>query len=169
VTTGVSVGGALSTLLGASASSHIYDSYEKALGVANATDSVYAVSAYSPITDLDHADGVYEWRVGTQHYNGKPVNETDEVPAVALELGSHQLPGREHLDPLVRQPGHFTWAGFLNHVGRSKGLLAFDGFNREHPENVEFGNATTNAQHFTLFSVRHATGNPKAELTSDLP
>jgi BD-FAE len=212
VTTGVSAGGALSTLLGASAGSHMYDSYEQGLGAANASDSVYAVSAYSPITDLDHADGEYEWTFGAQDYNGKLVNQTlsKELRAefatyeASLDLtstGFGRLTAANYANYLVKtvlepsatkylrslsssarksylaenpwihwSDNHatFTWAGFLNHVGRSKDLPAFDGFTLEHPENIEFGNATTNARHFTLFSLRHATGNSKAELASDL-
>ncbi len=213
ISTGVSAGGALSTLLGASVGSHMYDAYQNALGAAQASDSVYAVSAYSPITDLDHADGAYEWTFGTQDYSGKLVNQTlsrelrteFSTYEASLDLTSSDF-GRltaatyanymvktvlepsatKYLRSLsssarksylaantcIRWSGNhatFTWAGFLNHVGRSKDLPAFDRFTFEHPENIEFGNTTTNARHFTLFSLRHATGNSKAELPSDLP
>jgi hypothetical protein len=64
----------------------------------------------------------------------------------------------------------FTWAKFLDHVGtRLKSIPAFDGFTVANAENIEFGDETTNARHFTLYSLRHATGNPKAQLASDLP
>ena len=167
VTSGVSAGGALSTLLGASAGSSMYDSYEQALGAASASDSVYAVSAYSPITDLDHADGAYEWTFGTQDYNGEPVNQTlsKELRAefatyeASLDLSSGsfgRLTAANYATYLVKtllepsatnyrrslsssarrsylaentwiQWSHsqatFTWAGFLNHVGRTGSTL----------------------------------------------
>jgi hypothetical protein len=50
-----------------------------------------------------------------------------------------------------------------------KGVPAFDTFDLTAAENIEFGDATTNARHFTLYSLRHATGNPDARLASDLP
>ena len=64
----------------------------------------------------------------------------------------------------------FTWPKFLDHVGsRLKGIPAFDGFTVANAENIEFGDETVNARHFTLYSLRHATGNPAAQLASDLP
>jgi hypothetical protein len=64
----------------------------------------------------------------------------------------------------------FTWDKFLAHVGsRSKGVPAFDAFDLSATENSVFGDATHNARHFTLYSLRHATGNPSAQLASDLP
>lgn len=61
VSNGTSAGGALSALLGATGNSADYEPYLKALGAAPARDDIFAVSAYCPITDLDHADAAYEW------------------------------------------------------------------------------------------------------------
>ncbi|WP_280244621.1 subtype B tannase [Nocardia abscessus] len=64
----------------------------------------------------------------------------------------------------------FTWPNFLAHVGeRKKGVPAFDAFDLSSGENNEFGGGTVKARHFTLFSLRHATGDPGAQLASDLP
>ncbi|WP_280309319.1 subtype B tannase [Nocardia abscessus] len=64
----------------------------------------------------------------------------------------------------------FTWPNFLAHVGeRKKGVPAFDAFDLSSGENNEFGGGTVKARHFTLFSLRHATGDPGAQLDSDLP
>jgi hypothetical protein len=64
----------------------------------------------------------------------------------------------------------FTWDKFLEHIGtRSKGVPAFDAFNLSATENSVYGDATHNARHFTLYSLRHATGDPSAQLASDLP
>jgi hypothetical protein len=64
ISNGTSAGGALSALLGASGNNADYEPYLKALGAAEARDDVFAVSAYCPITDLDHADMAYEWVFG---------------------------------------------------------------------------------------------------------
>ncbi|MFE7746749.1 subtype B tannase [Nocardia sp. NPDC057455] len=64
----------------------------------------------------------------------------------------------------------FAWPDFLAHVGaRKKGVPAFDAFDLSSAENNEFGGGTVEARHFTLFSLRHATGDPAAQLDSDLP
>ncbi|MBV9447018.1 MAG: hypothetical protein JO345_14135 [Streptosporangiaceae bacterium] len=64
----------------------------------------------------------------------------------------------------------FTWDKFLDHVGsRSKSVPAFDAFDLSATENSVYGDATSNARHFTLYSLRHATGNSSAQLPSDLP
>jgi hypothetical protein len=64
----------------------------------------------------------------------------------------------------------FSWDRFLAHVGsRSKGVPAFDAFDLSATENSVYGDATANARHFTPYSLRHATGNARAQLASDLP
>ncbi|BAC69254.1 putative secreted protein [Streptomyces avermitilis MA-4680 = NBRC 14893] len=63
----------------------------------------------------------------------------------------------------------FTWADFLTHVGaRKKDTPAFDAFDLSAGENNEFGTGTTQARHFTLYSLRHEKGG-SARLDSDLP
>ncbi|PWI16262.1 Tat pathway signal sequence domain protein [Streptomyces sp. Act143] len=64
VSAGTSAGGALSSLLGASGDSGLYDTYLKEIGAADASDAIFAVGAWCPITDLEHADGAYEWNWG---------------------------------------------------------------------------------------------------------
>ncbi|MFI1566366.1 subtype B tannase [Streptomyces sp. NPDC020490] len=64
VSAGTSAGGALSALLGASGDSPAYAEYLEELGAADASDAVFAVGAWCPITDLEHADGAYEWNWG---------------------------------------------------------------------------------------------------------
>jgi hypothetical protein len=63
----------------------------------------------------------------------------------------------------------FTFPTFVQHVGRSKDVPAFDNLNLTAAGNIEFGNETTNARHFTLYSLRRATGNSSAQLDGDLP
>lgn len=71
VSSGTSAGGALSALLGASGDSPLYTRHLKEIGAADASDAIFATGAWCPITDLEHADGAYEW-------NGAP---TPRVPA----------------------------------------------------------------------------------------
>lgn len=64
VSAGTSAGGALSSLLGASGDSGLYAPYLAELGAADASDAIFATGAWCPITDLEHADGAYEWNWG---------------------------------------------------------------------------------------------------------
>ncbi|WP_406466323.1 Tat pathway signal sequence domain protein [Streptomyces sp. NBC_00111] len=62
----------------------------------------------------------------------------------------------------------FTWEGFLGHVGaRKKDAPAFDPFDLSSGENNLFGEGTTRARHFTLYSLRHEQG-AGARLDGDL-
>jgi hypothetical protein len=62
----------------------------------------------------------------------------------------------------------FAFEDYVTHVGRMKGLPAFDDFDMRQPEPNLFGNRTTEARHFTSFSLRQASGNKSAEIDSDL-
>jgi hypothetical protein len=75
ISTGVSAGGALSALLGASGGSHMYDEYLKEIGAAEEDDRIYASACFCPITDLDHADGAYEWMYGATPTKSGLVNQ----------------------------------------------------------------------------------------------
>ncbi len=70
ISNGTSAGGAMSTLLGATGNHPDYEPYLKALGAANASDNIFAVSAYCPIINLENADMAYEWQFNKIHdYN----------------------------------------------------------------------------------------------------
>lgn len=62
---GGSAGGAMSSLLGASGNSSLYNGNLASIGAAYANDNVYGTIAYSPITNLDHADMAYEEEYGS--------------------------------------------------------------------------------------------------------
>lgn len=81
ISNGTSAGGALSALLGATGNSAEYEAYLDDLGAANATDDVFAVSAFCPITNLDHADMAYEWQFN---------DDTDKLDSSQVEV-SNQL------------------------------------------------------------------------------
>ncbi|MFF4659411.1 subtype B tannase [Streptomyces sp. NPDC001381] len=77
VSAGTSAGGALSALLGASGDSPLYDKPLKELGAADASDAIFATGAWCPITDLEHADGAYEWNWGANATgSGSKVDQT---------------------------------------------------------------------------------------------
>ena len=62
ISSGVSAGGAVSSLLGTTGNSTEYDGYLREMGaVMDETDDVFATQAYCPITDLEHAPLAYEW------------------------------------------------------------------------------------------------------------
>lgn len=56
-----SAGWAMSVLLWATANNPDYDKYLEEIWAADATDDLFAISAYCPITNLDNADMAYEW------------------------------------------------------------------------------------------------------------
>jgi len=62
ISNGTSAGGAMSALLGATGNNPDYLSYLEALGAANTSDDIFAVSAYCPIINLENADQAYEWQ-----------------------------------------------------------------------------------------------------------
>jgi hypothetical protein len=62
----------------------------------------------------------------------------------------------------------FSFADYVAHVGRMKGLPAFDDLDMKQPETILFGNRTTDARHFTNFSLRQTTSDKSARMDSDL-
>lgn len=89
ISNGTSAGGAMSTLLGATGNHPDYEPFLKALGAANATDDIFAVSAYCPITNLENADKAYEWQLNKIHsfnFRGKSGSLAAEAIKVSDEL-----------------------------------------------------------------------------------
>lgn len=75
ISNGTSAGGAMSSLLGATANHPDYEPLLKDLGAANGTDNIFAVSAYCPIINLENADMAYEWQLNKIHaYKGRGGN-----------------------------------------------------------------------------------------------
>jgi hypothetical protein len=213
VSTGVSAGGALSALLGASGNSPLYHPYLKEIGAADADDAIFASADFCPIADLEHADMAYEWMYGTvpgrsglenqglsgqlrdafatyqaslklQGRNGFGALTADNYARYLLETYLFPSANR-YLRSLAEEKrnqylannkwitwsakgAEFSFADYLAHVGRMKGLPAFDDFDMRQPEPNEFGNKTTDSRHFTDYSLRHATGNPNARIDADL-
>ncbi len=94
ISNGTSAGGAMSTLLGATGNSVDYEPYFIELGAADASDDIFAVSAYCPITNLDNADAAYEWQFnGVNEYAGRSFGSepgkqqlTSEQIAISAQL-----------------------------------------------------------------------------------
>lgn len=72
VSTGVSAGGAMSSMLGCTGNKAEYLPMLQEAGAAmDVTDDVFAAQCYCPIIDLDHADAGYEWMFdGVTYYKG---------------------------------------------------------------------------------------------------
>ncbi len=213
ISTGVSAGGALSALLGASGNSDLYDAYFKELGAADEDDSIYASADFCPITDLEHADMAYEWEFGATPVNSELVDQdlSQQLKSAFTEYqASLQLEGENGFGTLTADnygeylvqtylipsankyllaladeereayladhrwitssdnSATFTFEDYLAYKGRMKGLPAFDAFDLSAGENSLFGNETTNARHFTNFSLRQASGDQNAEIDDDL-
>lgn len=97
ISNGTSAGGALSALLGASGDSKDFAAYFQQLGAAEASDRIFAVSAYCPITNLEHADSAYEWefnglneyrRMDMSRLNASSYNDRSQAAAKATIEGS---------------------------------------------------------------------------------
>jgi len=213
VSTGVSAGGALSALLGASGKSRLFDSYLKEIGAAEGDDGIFGSACFCPITDLDHADAAYEWMYGASPTRSGLVDQelSKQLKAQFAEyqasldlkgrggfgtitadnygtylLQTYMIPSADKFlralsddkrkDYLAKNPwirwadggASFSFADYVAHVGRMKGLPAFDDFELKQPEPNEFGSKTVDSRHFTAFSLRHATGDPSADLDPGL-
>jgi alpha/beta hydrolase fold len=78
VSNGTSAGGALSALLGASGNHVDFERELQAMGAARQRDDIFAVSAYCPITNLEHADSAYEWQfAGITEYRNVAITMLD--------------------------------------------------------------------------------------------
>ena len=213
IASGISGGGALSTLLGVSGDSPLYDAYLEEIGAANVSDNIFASAPYCPITDLDHADMAYEWEFGTTTLGSELVNQSiseqlkDDFSVYQASLNLQGINGygtitaenygdylvetylipsaNEYLNALSNEDretylsertwinwsdnsASFSFEDFVPYIGRLKNLPAFDAFDLSAWENSLFGNSTTSARHFTNFSLQYDTGDPSAEIDSEL-
>ena len=79
ISDGLSAGGALSSLLGATGNAKEYEPYLKEVGACEERDDIFASAVYCPITDLEHADMPYEWIFnGVNTYHMGPAREMDK-------------------------------------------------------------------------------------------
>ena len=87
ITDGTSAGGAMSSLLGSSGNSPMFDPYLKAMGAAPERDDVFASVCYCPIVDLEHADMTYEWlyactNTGIRNLSPEQIRVSEELKAL---------------------------------------------------------------------------------------
>ena len=79
ISDGLSAGGALSSLLGATGNAKEYEPYLEAIGAEKERDDIFASVVYCPITNLENADMPYEWIFnGVNTYHLGPAREMDE-------------------------------------------------------------------------------------------
>jgi hypothetical protein len=214
ISSGCSAGGGLSSLLGASGSSHLYDSYLKEIGAADWDDSIFGCAAYSPVADLDHADLSFEYVQGevplstgkladqglskqlktlfSQYQaslNLKGKNNFGTITAdnydkyllqyYLIPSANKYLKGltdekrKEYLEKhkwikWSNNGATFTFSDFVATTQRIKGVPAFDDLELTSPETILFGNKTTDARHFTNFTLQQATSDKNAKIDSEL-
>ena len=205
---------------GTSGNAREYAPYLRALGAANATDDVFAVSAYCPITNLEHADAAYEWQFngvndyekidismldyrvqrktvrGTQtaeqirlsdglkslfsaYVNSLKLKNAQGVPMTLDNNGNGNF--KAQIESMLAQSvqkaldegkdlSDQTWltiengkvkaadfSAYAKFVGRQKTAPAFDGVDLSTGENNLFGDAQTQAKHFTAFGAQNST------------
>ena len=126
ISNGTSAGGAMSALLGASGNSPDYAAALQALGAADARDDIFAVSAYCPITNLEHADSAYEWLFnGVNEYKKIDISMLDfqvQRKEVAGSLGAEQI--RLSADLKAQFPAYLNSLALRSPQGQP---LALDG------------------------------------------
>ncbi len=118
ISDGLSAGGALSSLLGATGNAKEYEPYLKAIGAADERDDIFASVVYCPITDLDHADMPYEWIFnGVNTYHMGPAREMNEAQKKASDELKAMFP--EYLNSLglkgytLDESGNGTFRTFI--------------------------------------------------------
>ena len=156
ISSGTSAGGAISSLLGATGNSSDYDEWLNELGAASASDDIFASMCYCPITNLDNADGAYEWTFGS----GSDASETLAANFITYLNGLN-------LGYTLNSDGTGTFADYLESLGislstygatRDKSQIpAFDRLDLSSAENIEFGNA-----HFTDYGYNNNTASSNA-------
>ncbi|MFF5183766.1 subtype B tannase [Streptomyces sp. NPDC000345] len=140
VSSGVSAGGALSALLGASGDSPLYHPYLEEIGAADASDAIFASGDWCPITDLEHADAAYEWNWGTNPLaSGASVDPavsadlraqyTEYLAALRLRARGYGTLTARNLDTYILetflQPSATTYLAALPDAARAAYLAAY--------------------------------------------
>ena len=119
ISNGTSAGGAMSALLGASGNNPDYEKNLAELGAASGKDNIFAVSAYCPITNLDHADTAYEWQFyGHNTYTSgfSPNSSGNSIKSLTNE----QITASKELNQLF--PEYLNNLGLKDEKGKSLSL-----------------------------------------------
>ena len=91
MSSGGSAGGALSSLLAASGNHPDYAPYLEDIGAAEEEDNIFAAAGFSPIVNLEHADGAYEWEMGPIPVAGPAAGPIKIVPGLVDQALSKSL------------------------------------------------------------------------------
>lgn len=120
ISNGTSAGGALSALLGASGDHTDYlPALQQAGAIMNASDAVFATSAYCPITNLENADMAYEW----QFYG---VNDYQAMSITMLDYHMERTYTNKHLTDVQQGYSAKLKTMFPNYIN-TLGLIGHDG------------------------------------------
>ncbi|MFC6275863.1 subtype B tannase [Levilactobacillus tangyuanensis] len=113
VVNGTSAGGAAAALLGASGDADFFETPLQELGAAPGTDAVFAVSAYCPVMNLEHADDAYEWQFhGISDWTERSFKLVDDQPQITNR--SSHLSGEEQRWSSERQQAFVGYVNGLN-------------------------------------------------------
>ena len=126
ISNGTSAGGALSILLGASITDGDDRKQFEIMGAADARDDIYAVSAYCPISILEHADAAYEWEFnGVHDYEKMDISMLDYKVERKLVKGTLDAAEQRVSDELKAQfPAYVNSLGLKNAQGEPLALNA---------------------------------------------
>lgn len=126
ISNGTSAGGALSILLGASITDGDDRKQFEIMGAADARDDIYAVSAYCPISILEHADAAYEWEFnGVHDYEKMDITMLDYKVERKLVKGTLDAAEQRVSDELKAQfPAYVNSLGLKNAQGEPLTLNA---------------------------------------------
>ena len=91
MSSGGSAGGALSSLLASSGNAPEYKPYLKAIGAADEADNIYAAVGFSPIINLENADGAYEFEMGSNPVSGPATGPIHVKPGMVDQELSKEL------------------------------------------------------------------------------
>ena len=121
ISNGTSAGGALSVLLGAGVTDGDDRKLFEIMGAADARDDIYAVSAYCPISILEHADAAYEWEFnGVNDYEKMDITMLDYKVERKLVKGTLDTAEQRVSDELKAQfPAYVNSLGLKNARGEA--------------------------------------------------
>lgn len=131
ISDGLSAGGALSSLLGATGNAKEYEPYLKEIGAEEERDDIFASVVYCPITNLENADMPYEWIFnGVNTYHLGPAREMDENMQAASEALKKAFPA--YLNSLnlkgytLDEEGNGTFRTYIENLYISAAQKALD-------------------------------------------
>ena len=108
VTHGGSAGGGLSCLLAASGDSPEYTDYLREIGAAEESDCIFASASFSPVMNLEHGDGAYEFEWSHVPYSGGPFGHQEPALVDQAMAAEQKEIYKAYLDS-CQLIGHGDW------------------------------------------------------------